>query len=155
MAQSDDRSVVTIRGHAVPDSARDIGWEMDLGINWIDTAAGYGLGHSEEVVGQALTGMAERPYVFTKCGLPWNERGEIIVEDEGRGVLRILFAAGALVPRTEVACGIVGGLVFGRGVLSLALPWPVCPMRRNQDPFPGQGIKPPVRVLSWIESGHH
>lgn len=51
---------------------------LDLGINWIDTAAGYGLGHSEEVVGQALTGMAERPYVFTKCSLTWNERGEII-----------------------------------------------------------------------------
>jgi aryl-alcohol dehydrogenase-like predicted oxidoreductase len=51
---------------------------LDLGINWIDTAAGYGLGHSEEVVGQALTGMVERPFVFTKCSLPWNERGEII-----------------------------------------------------------------------------
>lgn len=51
---------------------------LDLGINWIDTAAGYGLGHSEEVVGQALTGMSERPYVFTKCSMPWNERGEII-----------------------------------------------------------------------------
>jgi aryl-alcohol dehydrogenase-like predicted oxidoreductase len=51
---------------------------LDLGINWIDTAAGYGLGHSEEVVGQALSGMSERPYIFTKCSLPWNERGEII-----------------------------------------------------------------------------
>ncbi len=50
---------------------------LDLGINWIDTAAGYGLGHSEEVVGQALSGMHERPYIFTKCSLPWNERGEI------------------------------------------------------------------------------
>jgi aryl-alcohol dehydrogenase-like predicted oxidoreductase len=50
---------------------------LDLGINWIDTAAGYGLGHSEEVVGQALSGMSERPYIFTKCSLPWNERGEI------------------------------------------------------------------------------
>ena len=51
---------------------------LDLGINWIDTAAGYGLGHSEEVVGQALSGISERPYIFTKCSLPWNERGEII-----------------------------------------------------------------------------
>ncbi|HEX6543709.1 MAG TPA: aldo/keto reductase, partial [Ktedonobacterales bacterium] len=40
---------------------------LDLGINWIDTAAVYGLGHSEEVVARALEGMAERPYVFTKC----------------------------------------------------------------------------------------
>ena len=51
---------------------------LDLGINWIDTAAGYGLGHAEEVIGQALEGMSERPYLFTKCSLPWNERGEII-----------------------------------------------------------------------------
>jgi aryl-alcohol dehydrogenase-like predicted oxidoreductase len=51
---------------------------LDLGINWIDTAAGYGLGHSEEVVAQALAGMTERPYVFTKCSLPWNKSGEIV-----------------------------------------------------------------------------
>lgn len=50
---------------------------LDLGINWIDTAAGYGLGHSEEVVAKALKGLSDRPYVFTKCGLPWNEKGEI------------------------------------------------------------------------------
>ena len=51
---------------------------LDLGINWIDTAAGYGLGHSEEVVGKALKGITERPYVFTKCSMPWNDRGEIV-----------------------------------------------------------------------------
>jgi len=51
---------------------------LDLGINWIDTAAGYGLGHAEEVIGQALEGMSEHPYLFTKCSLPWNERGEIV-----------------------------------------------------------------------------
>lgn len=51
---------------------------LDLGINWIDTAAGYGLGHSEEVVGNTLAGMADCPYVFTKCSLTWNERGEFI-----------------------------------------------------------------------------
>lgn len=51
---------------------------LDLGINWIDTAAGYGLGHSEEVVEQALRGMDARPYIFTKCSLPWNERGEFV-----------------------------------------------------------------------------
>ena len=39
---------------------------LDLGINWIDTAAVYGLGHSEEVVARALEGMNSRPYVFTK-----------------------------------------------------------------------------------------
>ncbi len=45
------------------------------GVNWIDTAAVYGLGHSEEVVGRALRDLpsAERPLVFTKCGLHWDE----------------------------------------------------------------------------------
>ena len=42
---------------------------LDLGINWIDTAAAYGFGHSEEIVARALAGMAQKPYVFTKCGL--------------------------------------------------------------------------------------
>jgi aryl-alcohol dehydrogenase-like predicted oxidoreductase len=48
---------------------------LELGINWIDTAAIYGLGHSEEVVGQLLRQLprAERPLIFTKCGLTWDE----------------------------------------------------------------------------------
>lgn len=49
---------------------------LERGINWIDTAPIYGLGHSEEVVRRALEGMpsSERPYVFTKCGIVWDER---------------------------------------------------------------------------------
>ncbi|HMF15063.1 MAG TPA: aldo/keto reductase [Gemmataceae bacterium] len=50
---------------------------LDAGVNWIDTAAVYGLGHSEEVVGKALAGRTPRPYVFTKCSLVWNERRQI------------------------------------------------------------------------------
>jgi aryl-alcohol dehydrogenase-like predicted oxidoreductase len=50
---------------------------LDLGINWIDTAAVYGLGHSEKVVGQALRGRSARPYVFTKCSLVWDDEGTI------------------------------------------------------------------------------
>ncbi len=50
---------------------------LDRGINWIDTAAAYGLGHSEEVVARALEGRQQRPDVFTKCSLVWNQRGEI------------------------------------------------------------------------------
>ena len=48
---------------------------VELGVNWIDTAAVYGLGHSEEVVARALRDLppADRPYVFTKCGLVWDE----------------------------------------------------------------------------------
>ena len=48
---------------------------LELGINWIDTAAVYGLGHSEKLVAKALEGIAEKPYIFTKCSLVWdNER---------------------------------------------------------------------------------
>ncbi|MGZ3617637.1 MAG: aldo/keto reductase [Ktedonobacteraceae bacterium] len=50
---------------------------LDLGINWIDTAAVYGLGHAEEVVARALKDRSERPYIFTKCTRVWNDRGEI------------------------------------------------------------------------------
>jgi aryl-alcohol dehydrogenase-like predicted oxidoreductase len=45
---------------------------LDLGINWIDTAAVYGLGHSEKVVGEAVKGR-EKPYIFTKCSLVWDD----------------------------------------------------------------------------------
>jgi aryl-alcohol dehydrogenase-like predicted oxidoreductase len=63
-AQDDNQSVAAIR-HAI-----------DVGINWIDTAAIYGLGHSEEVVRRALKDVpaSRRPYVFTKCGLLWDEK---------------------------------------------------------------------------------
>ena len=51
---------------------------LELGVNWIDTAAVYGLGHSEEVVGRALKEWhGSRPYVFTKCGLRGDAAGEV------------------------------------------------------------------------------
>jgi len=51
---------------------------LELGVNWIDTAPVYGLGHSEEVVARALREWkGARPYVFTKCGMLWNAKGEI------------------------------------------------------------------------------
>jgi aryl-alcohol dehydrogenase-like predicted oxidoreductase len=51
---------------------------LDLGMNWIDTAAVYGLGHSEEIVAKALKGMGgTKPYLFTKCSLVWDEQREI------------------------------------------------------------------------------
>ncbi len=59
------------------DSIAAIHEALDLGINWIDTAAVYGLGHSEEVVAQALQGMSRRPYVFTKCARIWDENRQI------------------------------------------------------------------------------
>ena len=62
--QDDAASLATMR-HA-----------LELGINWIDTAAIYGLGHSEEVVGRLIREVprSERPLIFTKCGLVWDER---------------------------------------------------------------------------------
>jgi aryl-alcohol dehydrogenase-like predicted oxidoreductase len=50
---------------------------LELGINWIDTAAAYGLGHSEEIVAKALADWPhERPLVFTKCGIIWNQKAQ-------------------------------------------------------------------------------
>jgi aryl-alcohol dehydrogenase-like predicted oxidoreductase len=59
------------------DSVAAIHEALETGINWIDTAAVYGLGHSEEVVARALEGVRDRPYVFTKCSMVWNDRREI------------------------------------------------------------------------------
>jgi aryl-alcohol dehydrogenase-like predicted oxidoreductase len=59
-AQDDADSIAAIR------AALEAGW------NWIDTAAVYGLGHSEEVVARALEGRTDRPYLFTKCALTWD-----------------------------------------------------------------------------------
>jgi aryl-alcohol dehydrogenase-like predicted oxidoreductase len=50
---------------------------LDLGVNWIDTAAAYGLGHSETIVGRAVQGLGRRPYIFTKCSLVWDDAGKI------------------------------------------------------------------------------
>ncbi len=60
------------------DSVKAIHAALDAGMNWIDTAAVYGLGHSEEVVAQALkTNSGRRPFVFTKCGRNWNQERQI------------------------------------------------------------------------------
>ena len=50
---------------------------VELGINWIDTAAVYGLGHSEELVAKAVAGMKNRPWIFTKCSLVWDARRQM------------------------------------------------------------------------------
>src|SRR3954465_6052561 len=61
--QDDEASIAAIH-HAV-----------ERGVNWVDTAGAYGLGHAEEVVGRAVRALpeADRPLVFTKCGLVWDE----------------------------------------------------------------------------------
>jgi len=76
--QDDDASIAAIRT------------ALDAGVNWIDTAAVYGLGHSEEVVARALDGIPHKPYVFTKCERVWNEQREIsssLKRDSIRGEL--------------------------------------------------------------------
>ena len=50
---------------------------VELGINWIDTAAVYGLGHSEELVAKAVAGMKNKPWIFTKCSLVWDARRQM------------------------------------------------------------------------------
>jgi aryl-alcohol dehydrogenase-like predicted oxidoreductase len=60
------------------DSIAAIHRSLELGVNWIDTAAVYGLGHSEEVVARALKSWpGQRPYLFTKCGLRWDVQGNV------------------------------------------------------------------------------
>jgi aryl-alcohol dehydrogenase-like predicted oxidoreductase len=63
--QDDGESIATIR------------YALEQGVNWIDTAPVYGLGHSEEVVGRAIQGLREKAIIATKCGLVWDKRGRI------------------------------------------------------------------------------
>lgn len=53
---------------------------LDLGVNWIDTAPGYGCGHSERVVGRAIAGLDQPPLIFTKCGFVWDNAGHVSVD---------------------------------------------------------------------------
>jgi aryl-alcohol dehydrogenase-like predicted oxidoreductase len=59
------------------DSIPAIHAALDHGLNWIDTAALYGLGHSEEIVARAIRGRTPRPYVFTKCERVWDAAGKV------------------------------------------------------------------------------
>ena len=59
------------------ESIRTIHKALDMGINWIDTAAIYGLGHSEEIIRKALNTVPDKPLIFTKCGLIWDSRNKI------------------------------------------------------------------------------
>ncbi len=60
------------------DSIAAIHHAIDVGINWIDTAAVYGLGHSEVIVGKALKTASTKPYIFTKCAMTWGEDRKIV-----------------------------------------------------------------------------
>jgi aryl-alcohol dehydrogenase-like predicted oxidoreductase len=76
-AQNDDDSIAAIHR------------ALELGVNWIDTAAVYGLGHSEEVVARALeTWPGAKPYVFTKFGRRWDNQGNIHTEIDSASIRR-------------------------------------------------------------------
>jgi aryl-alcohol dehydrogenase-like predicted oxidoreductase len=77
-AQEDEESIAAIQ-HA-----------LEIGVNWVDTAAQYGFGHSEEVVGRALASLDERPYVFTKGGQPEGPGGETLHDLTRDGLRREL-----------------------------------------------------------------
>ena len=74
--QEDDKSIAAIH-HA-----------LEQGINWIDTAASYGFGHSEEIVGRALQGVSERPFVFTKASLLEGPGGRVVHSLKRDSILR-------------------------------------------------------------------
>jgi aryl-alcohol dehydrogenase-like predicted oxidoreductase len=75
-SQDDDASIETIQR------------ALDLGVNWIDTAAAYGLGRSEEVVGRAIAGLDHRPYVFTKASLVPGHGGQVVNNLKRDSILR-------------------------------------------------------------------
>ena len=71
------------------DSVAAIKRALELGVNWIDTAAVYGTGHSEEIVAQALKDWkGARPYVFTKCALVWDEQRKVRNEHGAASIRR-------------------------------------------------------------------
>src|ERR1700731_3229069 len=71
------------------DSIAAIHRSLELGVNWIDTAAVYGVGHSEEVVARALKEWrGPRPHVFTKCVLRWDEKGNVRKEFKAASMRR-------------------------------------------------------------------
>lgn len=75
------------------DSVAAIERALDLGINWIDTAAIYGLGHSEEIVAKAVAGRSQKPYLFTKCSMRWHADRSIYRSLTGKSVQEELEAS--------------------------------------------------------------
>jgi aryl-alcohol dehydrogenase-like predicted oxidoreductase len=146
------------------DSIAAIHRALELGVNWIDTAAQYGFGHSEEVVGRAVAGLNPRPYVFTKGGQPEGparttvqslERDSLMREVEGSlarlGVDAIdLYQIHWPVPDEEIEEGwstLVElkeqGLVRHIGVSNFS----VEQLRRAQAIAPVETLQPPYSLL--------
>ena len=77
-SQDDDESIAAIHQ------------ALDEGVNWIDTAAIYGLGHSEEIVGKAVKGSNAKPLIFTKCSMLWDEKRAIYRSLKAKSVAKEL-----------------------------------------------------------------
>jgi aryl-alcohol dehydrogenase-like predicted oxidoreductase len=151
-AQDDDESIATIHR------------AVELGINWIDTAPIYGLGHSEEVVGRALEGLDERPYVFTKASLHDGGDGAVVHVLERDSIMREVHDSLARLrvdvidlyqvhwpdpdPDIEEAWGAFAelkeqGLVRHIGVSN----FDVAQMRRVREIAPVETLQPPYSLL--------
>jgi aryl-alcohol dehydrogenase-like predicted oxidoreductase len=85
------------------DSIETIRRAVELGINWVDTAAVYGLGRAETIVGRALRDLPreERPHIFTTCGLIWDELGNVVHDLKPESIRR---QAEASLRRLDVDC---------------------------------------------------
>jgi aryl-alcohol dehydrogenase-like predicted oxidoreductase len=151
--QDDDQSIAAIH-HA-----------LERGINWIDTAAAYGFGHSEEIVGRALAGMADRPYVFTKCSLLegpgrrviHNLRRDSVLHEAERSLVRLgidaidLYQIHWPIPAADIEEGWSAlaelkeqGLVRHIGVSN----FDVDQLRRIQQIAPVETLQPPYSLVA-------
>jgi aryl-alcohol dehydrogenase-like predicted oxidoreductase len=70
------------------DSIAAISYAVENGINWVDTAAIYGLGHSEEIVGKALDGKRDKIFLATKCGMVWDEQWRVKIHASAKSIRR-------------------------------------------------------------------
>ena len=152
--QDDDESIATIQAG------------LDAGINWIDTAPAYGLGHSEEVVGRAIKGRRDGVILATKCGLVWNDPSErsvfnrlkaASVREEAEGSLRRLGVdvidlyqihwpnpdADVEEAWTEIARMIEEGKIRYAGASNFS----ISQMRRAQAIHPVASLQPPYSLL--------
>ncbi len=75
------------------ESIKAIHRAIDLGINWIDTAAVYGLGHSEEVVAKALKGKRREIFIATKCGMIWDTKGHVTIHTSANSIRKEIEAS--------------------------------------------------------------
>lgn len=153
------------------DSIAAIHRSVESGINWLDTAPIYGMGHSEKIVAQALKdlGSSQRPYIFTKCGLTWDDDKNVThdiktdsIRSEVEDSLRRLrtdvidlyqihwpaFPPGADAPDLEEAWTTLADLVKEGKVRAIGVSnFNVAQLRRVQELAPITSVQPPYSAL--------